>query len=532
VGESAVVGLIASAIGLVAGVGLAALLRAGMAVLGFDIPATGLVVQLRTVIVALVVGTVVTVVSAYLPARRASNIPPVAAMTQATIEEPVHSRARTVAGLAITALGALAIGLGLFTKVTDRALVVGVGAAVFFIGVAALGPIIARPLAVVIGRPFSKVGVTGQLGRLNVMRNPRRTSSTAAALMIGIALVSLMAIIAASTKSSIDAAVDSSVKADFIVTPGTNSSNQAGLSPRLATAVSRLPQVSAASGVQVTQVSIQRKSTYLASADPRTIDQLVNLDVKSGHLSSMTPDGIAVSTQVANDRHLHLGSPVTIVFPETGPQVFHVQAIYVARTVAGDYVLTTAAAWANTPERLDAQIYVKLAPGVSATEGRSAIQKVLAPYPTAKLLDQTQYKAQLEGEIDQLLNLVNGLLVLAIVIALIGIANTLALSVYERIHELGLLRAVGMTRRQLRDSVRAESAIISLLGTVEGLGIGLLFGWAMVAALSSAGVNRLSIPYVELVVLVVLGGLAGILAARGPSRRAAKLNVLEAISTD
>lgn len=532
VGESAVVGLVASAVGFVAGLGLAVLLRTGMAALGFAIPATGLVVQVRTVIVALVVGTVVTVVSAYVPARRAASVPPTAAMAQATVEQPTHSVARSVTGAAITTFGALAIGLGLFTKVTDRALVVGIGAAMFFLGVAALGPVIARPLAVAIGAPFSKMGAPGQLGRLNAMRNPRRTSSTAAALMIGVALVSLMTIIAASTKSSIDAAVDASVKADFIITPGTNSNNQAGLSPTLAATASRLPQVSAAGGIQVTQVSIQQKTTYLVSGDPRTVDQLVNLDVKSGHVSSMTSDGIAVSTQVANDRHLRLGSPVTVVFPETGPKVYHVQVIYRARTVAGDYVLTTAAVWANTPERLDAQIYVKLAPGVSASEGRAALAKVLRPYPTAKLLDQTQYKAQLAGEINQLLNLVYALLLLAVVIALIGIANTLALSVHERIHELGLLRAVGMTRRQLRDSVRTESAIISLLGTAEGLGIGILFGWAMVVALSSAGVDRLSIPVVQLVVLVILGGLAGILAARGPSRRAAKLNVLEAIATE
>jgi putative ABC transport system permease protein len=532
VGESAVVGVVASGVGLAAGLGLAVLLRAGMAALGFAIPATGLVVQVRTVIVALVVGTVVTVVSAYVPARRAANIPPTAAMAQATVEQPRHSLARSVTGVAITAFGALAIGLGLFTKVNDRALVVGVGAALFFLGVAALGPVVARPLAVAIGAPFSKMGVTGQLGRLNAMRNPRRTSSTAAALMIGVALVSLMTIIAASTKSSIDAAVDASVKADFIITPGTNSSNQAGLSPTLAAAVSRLPQVSTAAGIQVTQVSIQKKTTYLVSGDPRTVDQLVNLDVKSGHMSSMSPDGIAVSTQVAGDRHLHLGSPVTVVFPETGPKVFHVQAVYGARTVAGDYVLPTAAVWANTPERLDAQIYVKLAPGVSTTRGRAAVEKVLAPYPTAKLLDQTQYKAELSGQVDQLLNLIYGLLLLAVVIALIGIANTLALSVHERTHELGILRAVGMTRRQLRDSVRAESAIISLLGTAEGLGIGILFGWAMVTALSGSGVNRLSIPVPQLVVLVVFGGLAGVLAARGPSRRAAKLNVLEAIATE
>lgn len=532
VGEAAVVGFLASAAGLAAGLGLAVLLRAGMAALGFAIPASGLVVQVRTVLVALAVGTVVSVASAYVPARRAARVAPTTALARAEVEQPGRSAARAAAGAALAAGGALAIGLGLFTNLADRALLVGLGAAGFFLGVAALGPVVARPLAAAIGAPVARFGASGRLGRLNAMRNPGRTSSTAAALMVGVALVSLMAIVADSSKASIDAAVDSTLKADFVVTPGTNPSLQAGLSPALAAEIGRLPQVSAAGGFQVTQATVDRQSTYLVSGDPRTVGQLVNLDVRSGRLASMTSAGIAVSTQVASARHLRLGSPVTVVFPETGPRVFHVQAVYGARTVAGDYVLATSAVRANTPELLDAEIFVKLAPGVAPADGRAAVDRVLAPYPTAKVLDQTEYKAQLAGQVDQLLNLVDALLLLAVVIALIGIANTLALSVHERVHELGLLRAVGMTRRQVRDSVRAESAIISLLGTVEGLAIGLLFGWALVEALASSGVSRLGIPVAQLAVLVVLGGLAGILAARGPGRRAARLDVLRAIATE
>jgi putative ABC transport system permease protein len=224
--------------------------------------------------------------------------------------------------------------------------------------------------------------------------------------------------------------------------------------------------------------------------------------------------------------------PVAVTFPATGAKVFTVQVIYSVRALADDYVLPLAAAEANFPQALDMDVFVKLAPGVSASAGHRAIESVLSSYPNATLMDQTQYKAQAGQSVDTLLNMVYALLALAVVIALIGIANTLALSISERTRELGLLRAVGTTRSQLRSIVRSEALIISLFGAVEGLVLGVVFGWGIVAAMHSVGVTQLSFPVAQLLAVTVLAGLAGIVASIMPARRAARLNVLQAVTTE
>ena len=239
-----------------------------------------------------------------------------------------------------------------------------------------------------------------------------------------------------------------------------------------------------------------------------------------------------MSTQVAASQHLALGSPVTVTFASNGSKTYTVQVIYSVRDLAGDYILPLAAAKANFPQALDVDVFVKLAPGVSAQAGRHAIGKVLAAYPNATLEDQVQYKAQQAQQVNQLLNLVYGLLALAVIIALIGIANTLALSVHERTRELGLLRAVGTTRGQLRSIVRAEALIISLFGALEGLLLGMIFGWAIVAVLRARGVTSLVFPAGQLFAMAGLAGLAGIVAAIAPSRRAARLDILRAVTTE
>ena len=246
----------------------------------------------------------------------------------------------------------------------------------------------------------------------------------------------------------------------------------------------------------------------------------------------MTPGGIAVSTQAASDHHLRIGSPVTVTYPTTGTKTYTVQVIYSVRDVLGDYVLPLAAAQANFPEALDVAAFVKLAPGVTAAAARPALDRVLAAYPSATLQNQAQFKAQLAQQVNQLLNLVYGLLALAVGIALIGIANTLVLSIYERTRELGLLRAVGTTRGQLRAIVRYEALVMSLFGAVEGLVLGALLGWAIVAAMRSTGATVLVFPVTQLLVVAALAGLAGVVAAIAPSRRAARLNILRAVTTE
>ncbi len=532
VGESAIIGVVASAAGLVAGVGLAAGLKAGLNALGIDIPATGLVVTARTVMLALVVGTAITVASAVLPARRAARVPPVVAMQELVTEPRTQSTTRLATGLVVTGLGTTLLLTGLFTHVGNRVAFVGGGAAIVFLGIAVLGPLVARPVSRLLAAPLAWRRTTGRLAGQNAMRNPARTSATAAALMIGVALVSLMTIIASSTKASVNDIIDSAMRADFVISSGTVPGGNNGFSPTLVQKLDRLPQVAAATGIRNGVVRIDGATKTILAADPAHVNDLFDIGVVRGHIASMTADGIAVSTQVAGDRHLGVGSPVQVTFPTTGRQTFRVQAVYTARTLAGDYVLPLAAAEGNFPQQLDYQVYVKLAPGVSSSAGRHAVNAVLAAYPTATLLDQAQYKEQQAAQIDRLLNLVYGLLALAVIIALIGIANTLALSIYERTRELGLLRAVGMTRGQLRSTVRYESVIISMLGAVEGLTVGVLFGWAMVAALGSQGVTHLVVPVPQLVLVAALAGMAGVVAAVAPGRRAARLDVLRAVTTE
>lgn len=530
-GESLVIGLLASAAGLGAGIGLAIALRQLLALFGIDVPSTGLLVSARTVIVSMVVGTVITLLAAFQPARRAGKVAPVAAMRDIATSEDTRRLRRSISGGSVLGLGCLALLVGLFAGISNRLALVGGGALFAFLGIAILGPLISRPLSRLLGAPLLSRGPIGQLARNNAMRTPKRTAATAAALMIGVALVAVMSVLAASTTSSVNSVVDRTMRADFVIDSGGQPGGATGFSPALQQRLAGLPQVASSTGIRAGAVRIGGSDTVVLAVDPAHIDDLFDVGVAQGNLQSMTPAGIAISQQVAKDKHLRLGSQLPIQFTG-GTKQFSVQSIYTARDLAGDYVLPLAAAEQNFTQQLDFQVYLRLAAGVSAAAGRSAIEAALADYPTATLQDRTEYKAAQTRQIDQLLNLVYGLLALALFIALVGIANTLALSIHERTRELGLLRAVGMTRAQVRTTVRYEAVIMALLGAVQGLVIGVLLGWAIVAALHSQGVTVLSVPVLRLVIIAVVAAGAGVLAAVAPGRRAARLNVLAAIATE
>jgi putative ABC transport system permease protein len=532
-GESLVIGLVASAAGVAAGIGLAIGIRAALSGIGIVLPASGLVVNPRTVLIGLLVGIAITMVSAVMPALRASRIPPVAALQDVPAEPSGRSYFR-VGRLVIVGVIALAVlGNGLFGHTGNHLLLVAGGAGLVFIAIAALGPYLVPPAVRFIGAPLARTGTSGTLGQRSAMRNPSRTAATAAALMVGVTLVSVITVLAASLKASIDSIIDSAMRADFVATSGASVGGGSGFSPSVEAPLAALPQVSDVAAIRTGMIQVYGKVVPVVATDPVKAAPLFNIGVTQGSLTAMTPSGIAVSTQAASAHDLHLGSPVTVSYPTTGPHTYTVQVIYSDRNITdGDYVLPLAAAAPNFPQALDIAVYIKLAGGVTTGAARPAIDRVLAAYPNVTLQDQDQYKTSQEQSVNSLLNLMYGLLVLAIVIALIGIANTLALSIYERIRELGLLRAVGMTRRQLRASVRVEAVVISLFGAAEGLVLGSLFGCAIVAALRSSGVNTLAYPAWQLIGLAILAGLAGLLAAVAPSHRAARLDVLRAIATE
>jgi putative ABC transport system permease protein len=531
-GESVVVGLIASAVGVMAGIGLAVVLRAALAGLGVSLPGSGLVVSLRTVLLGLLAGTLVTAASAIVPARRAATIPPVAALQDAATEPRQPSLRRSARRLIVGALGVVVLCVGLFGHTGNRVQLVGIGAAAVFIGVAVLGAFAVRPVCRVLGVPVALSGAAGTLGERSAMRNPARTSATAAGLMVAVAMVSMITIMVSSLKASADSTITSTLRADFVVATGTQAGGSGGLSPNLERSLAALPQVSDVAGIRSGVVKVFGTVAPVVAADPAKAAQLIDMGVTQGNLAAMTPAGIGVSTQVASSQHLHLGSTVAVTYPTTGTKDYTVQVIYSVRDVAGDYVLPLAAAQANFPSSLDIGIMVKLAPGVTASVARPAIDRVLAAYPNATLQDQAQYKASQTQQYNTLLNLMYALLALAVLIALIGIANTLALSIYERTRELGLLRAVGATRGQLRLMVRAEALVTSAFGALEGLVLGAFFGWAIVDSMGSLGVTQLAFPVPQLLIVAVVAALAGLLAAIAPSRRAAKLNILQAVTTE
>lgn len=530
IGESVVVGVLASATGLVAGIGLAIGLRWLLDVVGFGLPGSGVVVGAGGLTTAFVAGTVVTLVSAVLPAREAARIPPIAAMRSVALERPINRAVRSGIGIVIAALGVALLLAGLFGG--TGLLAVGLGALAVLLGVFVLSPLFAHGLALAIGAPLTKIkGITGSLARENAARNPRRTATTGAAVMIAVSLVGFITIFAASANASISSAIDRQLKTDYIITAGGQNGPPTGLSPALDKAIAALPEIQASAPVRLGQVGINGDRVFVNATSGAEGAQLFDLDGVAGSLASIDDNGMAVSKRKADSHHWKIGTIIPVTFVKTGKVPLKVGYIYKANTF-GDYFISLKTYEKNVDDQLDILILAKLKPGVTAEQGRKAIEPLVKPYSTAKLKDNAQYKADQKKQVNQVLALFYVLLLLAAIIALIGITNTMTLSIYERTRELGLLRAVGESRRQTRSMIRWEAVIIALLGTLLGIVVALFFGWAVIEALKDEGFTTFSPALVPLVVIVVVAGFAAVIAAILPARRAAKLDILQAISTE
>jgi putative ABC transport system permease protein len=527
--EAVVVGLIASAAGLVLGIGVAFVLQKMLNGMGLDLPNGGIVLTSTAVVASLVAGLGVSVASAVLPARKAAKVPPIAALRDVAFEQPGCSRRRAMVGLGVTGLGAAVMSAGLFGGAGVA--MVGLGAPVVFVGVAVLGPVLARPASRVIGAPLRLLGMPGVLARENALRNPKRTSATAAALMIGVALVGLVTILAASTKASVNRAIEDDFKGDLVVA-AQGSRGTGGLSTDLAAQLSELPEVDAVTGYRVAAAEVDGHGTTLVSADPRAAEAIGDLRVVAGSADAVGAGTIAVSDEVAADRGWSVGDTVPVRFAETGVQPLTVAALFDESQALGDHLIGLDTYDANVADRFDYQVAVRAAPGVGLDEVRAAVTSVADAYPLAEVQDRDEYAAAMGSRVDMLLNLMYALLALAVVIALLGIANTLALSLFERTRELGLLRAVGMTRRQLRATIRWESVIIALFGAALGLLLGVLGAWGMIEALRDEGFEVFRLPGPSLVLVAVVAGVLGMVAALVPARRAGRLKVLDAIRTE
>ncbi|MGH9182936.1 MAG: ABC transporter permease [Acidimicrobiales bacterium] len=532
VAEASVVGLVAAAAGLVGGVGIAALLKGLLAAFGFPLPTGGLVFTATTAAVALTVGVAVTLLAGALPAVRASRVAPLAALRDVSVERAGASPPRVVAGLALTAVGvavvlsaAIADGAG----VASRA---GLGAVLTMVGVVVCGPVVARPASGALGWPLPALrGITGALARQNAMRNPRRTAGSASALMVGVGVVTLFTVFASSLSASIDRTLSGSFAGDLVISAGRF--GDGGLSAALASEIGELAEVRTAVGLGAGNALVDGESREVSVADPDPLARVFDLEVTDGSLADLGDGELAVAEGTALDRGWELGTTVPVTFADGTTTDLAVGALYQAGTFVEDLLLPRATWSPHSVQDLDATVFVELADGVDLGAGKSAVQAVAQAFGAPDVEDRQEYVDSVAGNVTRMLGLVYVLLGLAVVIAAMGIANSLSLAVHERTRELGLLRAVGQTRGQLRSMVRWESVIIALFGTTGGLGLGVFLGWALVRAVSEGGpVGTFAAPLGPLAVVLVAGAVVGVVAGLRPARRAAGLNILLAIAAE
>lgn len=531
-GEALLVGVLASLVGVGFGLLIASVLQSILGSVGFDLPGQDLVLAGRTWVAAAVVGVGVTLVAGLAPARRAARVPPVVGMREGYVAGVASRRTRLAVGAVLVAAGALLVGVG--PSVLDGglglALGLGGGAMAVFIGIAQLSPVVAVPIASGLGRPLRPLlRVAGRLAQANAVRSPERTAQTASALMIGLALVTTVFVVGASIKASFADAMEGAVQADYILSTGGNT----GFSPALTAAVGDLPEVEAITGVRFARFLIEGSERDVVGIDPAGAQQVVDIDVRSGSVSDLRPGTILLHEDPARDLGVEVGDSVTIQLAAGGPREVEVAAVYADATFAGNYLLDNATFTEGYPANdLDLLAFLKIAPGVSPDAARSALEAVLESAPQVTLEDRDEYQESQQGQLDSLLIAVNGMLGLALLIALLGIANTLALSILERTREIGLLRAVGMLRGQVRRMVLMESVLVALLGAAIGVGVGLVFGVVATAAMPASVISQTVVPVSQLVSVVVAAGVCGVVAGLLPARRAARLQVLEAIAAE
>ena len=526
--EAALVGLVSAAAGLAAGAGLATGLRALLDVIGVEVPTTSAVIAPRTVVAALLVGVVVTVVAAVVPAASAPRVAPVEALTQATPVTGRIGRARRVLGTVLLLAGAA--GLAVATKMGDQAALTGLSSLVAFAGLVAAGPLLARGVARLADR--GRTGGGWSLAARNVGRAPQRASATALALTIGLAVVCAVSVTASSTKASVVDVLSGGNRSDLILQPA-STAGAAGISPAVAGILRADDDLATVAEMRYSQAHVGGTGTPIAAMEPGNVDAVVDLGISSGSLAGFRDGTLLLSTSQAAATGAGPGDPVTVTFPETGPRRFTVAATYGNDSLVGaGYVLTLGDYARNVSSQLDTTILVKRAPGAAPAATRARVAQALAPYPNVKVQDETEFVADKQHQVDQMLGLVTVLLLLAVIVAVLGIVNTLVLSVVERTRELGLMRAVGASRRQVRGVVRREAVLMSLLGAVAGVALGTGAGVALARSLAAQGIQTLEVPAGTLALYLVVATAVGVLAAVGPARRASRVYVLRAVTVD
>jgi putative ABC transport system permease protein len=534
--EATVIGVLGSALGVLAGIGFAGALNAIFKSFGIDLPNTGTVIEARTIIVAIVVGLVVTFVAALSPALRATRVSPMAALLEAELPESrAHGRMFTAVAALLT-LGGLALAtVALFGVLGDSgaaAGAVGAGAVATLLGVSMFSPRLVRPLASVAGWPLEKLrGITGRLARENTVRKPGRTAVTSAALMIGLAVVVFVTVFAAGISASIGNAIDRNFQGDLVLQ---NTDGFSPISPGAGREAERVEGVQTVSSLSFAGGVYDGDDIRLSAVDPATVSDVLTLDWEQGSpstLSSLPARGAVLDDAWADSNNIDVGDRITIRTPlERNVTLTAEGTVKDNADLLGNVVTTQETLRSQFGATDPSMTFVALAPGADADAVQDRInQTVERRFPTVDTLNQQELKDNQEEQINQLVGFFYVLLALAIVISLLGIVTTLALSIHERTRELGLLRAVGMSRRQVKRLVRYESVITALIGAILGTILGIIFAALVSRPLADEGFE-LAYPIGTLLILLVLAALAGVLAAIFPARRAAKLDVLQAVA--
>ncbi|NNF53323.1 MAG: ABC transporter permease [Acidimicrobiales bacterium] len=530
--EALIVGALASILGLAGGIALALGLKKIMEIMGLSLPDIEIIVNIRTLVLAVVVGIGVTLFASLSPARRAAGISPMAGIRAGFRFGSGEGKRRTIIAIFLAVIGGAGIAFGLLGGTDNTALllsVLGLGAVLTFVAVSMFSPLFSSPSASFLGIPLEHLPrnkITGHMARQNAAKNNKRTASTAAGLMIGLALIAMASVVADSLKSSLRANMESTVVSDFLVT----ATNQGTFSNRVADRIAELPEFELVSPVRYGNARIDGAEHQVTAGDLALLTDLMDVKVVSGDpANSADSDHILLHSEVAADLGVAVGDSVPVEFARTGARSMTVGAIYDNAFLIGQYMIDLSAWEQDFTEQNDATLSIKLADGVTVDAAKAALQPLEAAFPQLEFETNARFQERVEGQLDTLLIIINVFLALAILIALLGITNTMALAVLERTREIGLMRAIGMTRRQTRSMIRLEAGVVSVFGALLGVVVGIVFGWIAVLAIPGDIIDRLAIPFVSLAVYVVIAAIAGLVAASFPARRASRLNILDSI---
>ncbi|MCG2622937.1 ABC transporter permease [Arthrobacter sp. I2-34] len=524
--EAGLIGLVSAGLGLAAGVGLAGGIRSLLAAVGIEVPTTAAVVEPRTIVAALLVGVVITVVAAVVPAVSATRVAPMEALRTATPADGSIGRSRSTVGILLLAASAAALATAALLK--DQLVLTGLGALAGFAGLVVAGPLLARAMAGLANR--GRAGGGWSLAARNITRAPKRAAATALALTIGLTVVCAVAVVASSTKASVTDLLSGGNRADLILQAA---SPTGGVSPAVARILDQQAEVDAVLELRFSQATVANKSASIIGLTRDTVDHVMDLGITAGSLADFRNGSLLLSTKQAKQLDAGVGDTVTITFPETGERSYEVAALFERDALVGaGYLLTLDDYAGNVTSRMDAAVMVTAASGVAAGKLQQQVDDALADFPNVQVSDPTEFAKSQQASVDQMLGLVTALLALAVIVAVLGIINTLVLSVVERTRELGLMRAVGATRRQVRTVIRRESVLMSLFGAIAGVLLGTGAGIALARAMNGEGISSLDVPLASLAVYVVVAAVIGVLAAIGPARRASRVDVLRAITVD